>query len=166
MTVACIREMRRSQTDATTKPHSSGSPRDTTRRNPSACVSASRNRHRRGRSGACSPRPLEVVEQRPCEIAARIHAGVDGAAERLQIPAQEVDALRIMHLAVRHHPIDVRHAIFRDDDRHFVSVVKKTRPHSSASGVTGQAKSVRGNPGGNGRCSGAPSLPSRTLSPW
>src|SRR5438874_7375050 len=44
--------------------------------------------------------PLEVVHQRPVEITADVHAIVDRATQLAQIPAGEVDSLRVVHRAV------------------------------------------------------------------
>ena len=44
-----------------------------------------------------APRPLEVVEHRPVEVAAHIDARVDRVEDRAEVPAQELDALVVVH---------------------------------------------------------------------
>src|SRR5688572_1695011 len=61
--------------------------------------------------------PLEVVEDRPVEVAGDRHAFRRGALEAAEIVREEVDALRIVHLAVEVDEVRVAVAVFRKNDR-------------------------------------------------
>src|SRR5690606_878820 len=63
--------------------------------------------------------PLEVVQQRPGEVAAHVHALVHGLVEHAQVLAQVGDALRVVDAALgRHGRVGERGAVLGDVDRH------------------------------------------------
>src|SRR5580765_812550 len=67
--------------------------------------------------------PLEVVEQRPDVVAAHVHTGFHRALDRLDVAAEEGDALGILdHRLPVELRIVVRGAVLRDHQRH-VAVV-------------------------------------------
>src|SRR5215831_728955 len=51
-------------------------------------------------AGCIALGPLEVVEQRPDEVAAHVHPGVHGFAHGPQVPVEEIDALGVVDEAV------------------------------------------------------------------
>ena len=62
--------------------------------------------------------PLEVVEQRPHEVAAYVHAAVDRSVERSDVLPQVVDAQRVgERIAVDHRRIEEGRAVFGDIER-------------------------------------------------
>ena len=67
-------------------------------------------------------RPLEVVHQRPLEVAANVDAGVDGASDRSQVLVEIVDPARVGASAVDDR-IVVGAAVLGDVDRRQVRVV-------------------------------------------
>src|SRR5690606_30522220 len=63
--------------------------------------------------------PLEVVQQRPGEVAAHVHALAHGLVHRAQVLPQVGDALRVVHAALRRHGrVGERGAVLGDVDRY------------------------------------------------
>jgi hypothetical protein len=60
--------------------------------------------------------PFEVVEQRPDEVTAHVDAALHGAMHGRDVPAEVVDALRIVDGAVDHDVVE-RRAVLGDDER-------------------------------------------------
>src|SRR3954468_6051324 len=61
-------------------------------------------------------RPLEVVHERPDEVAAHVDALPDHVEHRLQVPPVVVDAVRVVHLAVLH-PVGEGGTVLGDHER-------------------------------------------------
>src|SRR5690606_5037599 len=64
-----------------------------------------------------SPRPLEVVHERPGEVAAHVCTLVDGLGDRLEVALEEVDPLRIVHLPVGGDHVIPRRTVLGDVER-------------------------------------------------
>src|SRR6266516_6095378 len=62
--------------------------------------------------------PLEVVQQRPDEVAAQVHPGGDGALRRAEVAIQEADAVGIVDLALRVGVVVEGGAVLGDRQRH------------------------------------------------
>ena len=90
--------------------------------------------------------PLEVVEQRPGVVAGHRHAVLDRARELEQVAVHEVDALRIVDLAVQEHLIAHRQAVLGDRQRQLVAVVEEARPpvHATPGVIVCQSEPARG----------------------
>src|SRR5688500_10344836 len=73
--------------------------------------------------------PLEVVHDGPVEIAGQRNAFICGPAEAAEVTRQEVDALRIVDLALEVDEIGVAESVFGKCDRELVPLsLKSGRP--------------------------------------
>src|SRR3990172_4216717 len=65
---------------------------------------------------AVTQAPLEVVEQRPDEVAAQVDAGGEGVRRCRDVPREVADAIVVDHLAAGVAPVGVCGAVLGDDD--------------------------------------------------
>ena len=88
--------------------------------------------------------PLEVVEQRPDEVAAHVDAGVDGVEHGAQMAAEVGDPLRVPDLAVGVDVVVARHPVLEDVDRRGpYSSRSRSSSSVSAAGSISQSIAVR-----------------------
>src|SRR6478609_8585446 len=71
--------------------------------------------------------PLEVVEDGPVEVAGDRDALGGGALEAAEVAREEVDALRVVDLAVEVDEVRVAEAVFRKNDRELVALGLEAR---------------------------------------
>ena len=83
-----------------------------------------------------APRPLEVVEQRPVEVAAHVDAGIDRVEDRAEVHAEEVGALVVVHahLAVLDDALVVVGGAVLGDEERRCRRVPRTPPRRGRAG--------------------------------
>src|SRR5262245_13513806 len=70
--------------------------------------------------------PLEVVDERPLEIAAHVHPSAYRLLQVEKMPLKVIYSPSVVDAAVQVYPIAIGHAILGDDDRKFIPVGHKS----------------------------------------
>lgn len=71
--------------------------------------------------------PLEIIQQRPVEIASDVGTGLDSLGQASEIPGQKIDAVRVVNGSVQKKLVVAAEAVFCDVPRQAIAFMEKPR---------------------------------------